>query len=204
MSNLSEEQRTALKEIQFMWDGGETRRFHCYRPLMEDTVGHHSYNVACIIMFLWEDASARLLRAALKHDMAEHIVGDMPAPAKRSLPDYPDSTFREEFGFMEDRMMARAGIIVEHLSPEEQWCLKLADSMDGLRFCMHERALGNNTPRMVDMAKTFTSYIDTLMVDKRAGGCLNWRCHTLFTYLMSYGNVDLDAEYAESNWMDKV
>lgn len=159
-----------MRDIDFMWNGGETRRYHGFRMLMEDTVGHHSYNVACIIMKVRPNASAALLRAALKHDMAEHIVGDMPAPTKRELPDYngghcePGGTFRTIFGLYESETAKAHGVrIDEDLMPEETWVLKFADSLDGMRFCINEMLLGNRTPRLITCYETFAGYVATLL-----------------------------------------
>lgn len=161
-------------DIDFMWHGGETRRYHGFRMLMEDTVGHHSFNVACIIMKVRPDASAALLRAALKHDIAEHIVGDMPAPSKRALPDYladplgegpsVTKTFREVFAEYENKTAMQRGVTIdEDLTPEEAWLLKFADSLDGMRFCLNERHLGNQHPRLVRCYHTFESYVEKLL-----------------------------------------
>lgn len=162
-----------MRDIDFMWNGGETRRYHGFRMLMEDTVGHHSFNVACIIMKVRPDASAALLRAALKHDIAEHIVGDMPAPSKRAAPDYhlggsessERMTFREWFGSYEERTAADHGVSLEGdgLTPEETWVLKFADSLDGMRFCINEMLLGNRTPRLFMCYETFAGYVATLL-----------------------------------------
>jgi 5'-deoxynucleotidase YfbR-like HD superfamily hydrolase len=160
-----------MRALEFMWRGGETRRYHGFRMLMEDTVGHHSYNVACVIMFLRPDASARLLRAALKHDMAEHLVGDMPAPTKRNLPNYESrpipgdgpASFREVFAAYEDDVMRSVGVEPENLLDGEAWVLKLADSMDGMRFCIQERQLGNRTRGLEEVYRAFRSYVCELL-----------------------------------------
>ena len=159
-----------MRDIDFMWNGGETRRYHGFRMLMEDTVGHHSFNVACIIMKVRPNASAALLRAALKHDISEHKVGDMPAPSKRAAPDYILSdgkrmTFREWFGNYEEEMADDHGVSLgaDDLSPEETWVLKFADSLDGMRFCINEMLLGNRTPRLIMCYETFAGYVATLL-----------------------------------------
>lgn len=166
-----------FEDIDFMWHGGETRRYHGFRMLMEDTVGHHSFNVVCIILKVMPEAPAHLLRAAIKHDMAEHIVGDMPAPSKRNAPDYVlysndhgpkrevgRKTFREWFGDHEAKTAAEHGVqLEEELTDEEAWLLKFADSLDGMRFCLNERHLGNQHPRLVRCYHTFESYVEKLL-----------------------------------------
>lgn len=174
-----------FRDLDFMWSGGETRRYHGFRLLMEDTVGHHSFNVACIIMRLRPDASAHLLRAALKHDMAEHVAGDMPAPTKRALPDYlmlPEPhrrdtprTFREVFGEYEDSLMAAAGVSTEDLMPCEEWVLKLADALDGMRFCIQELRLGNRTPRFLRCYEAFEGYVAQLLWPAGTRGAIDMK-----------------------------
>lgn len=142
-------------DLQAMWTGGETQRFHTITTLRPDTVGQHSYGVACVLMHVWPQASARLLRAALKHDMAEAHTGDMPAPAKRAL------GIRERFATYEDDYLKSVGVEPEKLSPWEAWLLKFCDSADGLRVTVRERAMGN---QLIELAnKNFQSYVDALL-----------------------------------------
>jgi 5'-deoxynucleotidase YfbR-like HD superfamily hydrolase len=150
-----------MDDLNFMWRGGYTERYHTWPTLLKDTVGHHSYNVACIIMHLRPDCSVALLKAALLHDVAEHRTGDMPAPIKRALPDYPDGTFRSAYAQMEELHMAEAGIEYPLLTAEEAWVLKLADSMDGMRFCIQERRMGNQG--IAEVFENFRSYVSELM-----------------------------------------
>lgn len=154
--------------LEFLWNGGNTRRFHTVPLIGVDTVGHHSYNVACIIMTLRPDAPAKLLRAALKHDAAEHITGDMPAPTKRGLNDYccPTRTFREVFGQYEEEQAEAFGVDLEQdLSDEDAWLLKLADSFDGMRFCVQERRMGNRHPKLNEAFENFRSYVVRLFAE---------------------------------------
>lgn len=154
-----------MKTLEFMWAGGNTRRFHTVPTILTDTVGHHSYNVACIIMYLRPEASAALLRAALKHDMAEHVLGDMPAPTKRKLPGYASGSttelFRAAFGKLEDKECHDAGVGLEDLSPDDGWLLKFADAFDGLRFCLQELDMGNAL--ILPALHNFRSYAEELL-----------------------------------------
>jgi 5'-deoxynucleotidase YfbR-like HD superfamily hydrolase len=151
-----------VNALEFMWAGGYTKRYHTWNTLLTDTVGHHSFNVACILMFLRPQASAALLRAALLHDVAEHKVGDMPATAKRALPDYPGGlSFRAVFGRLEEEHMQDAGVELPVLTDEEAWALKLADVLDGMRFCLMERRMGNRS--IAEVWVNFHAYAEEML-----------------------------------------
>ncbi len=143
------------EDMQAMWDGGETQRFHTCTLLRPDTVGQHSYGVACVLMHVFPEAGAHLLRAALKHDMAEAFTGDMPAPAKRGL------GIRAQFAAFEDEYLEGVGVETETLNGWEAWLLKFCDSTDGLRVTIRERSMGN---RLIEIAHlNFSTYIEELI-----------------------------------------
>lgn len=150
------------KDMAAMWDGGETQRFHTMPMLRPDTVGQHSYGVACVLMHVFPKAPARLLRAALKHDMAEAHYGDMPSPAKREL------GIREQFAQLEDSYLAGLGVEPEELAPWEQWLLNFCDIVEGLRVTVRERAMGN---QLIWLARrNFQDYAEELLAQER---CVN-------------------------------
>lgn len=147
--------------LDFRLRGGYTRRYHGLRNIMEDTVGHHSYNVAQILRHIAGDLPANrvglLVMCALDHDVAECIVGDMPAPTKRAIPG-----LREAFAIYEAEIMAKHGVeeLEAQLTPDEAKLLKAADSMDGMRFCIQERTMGNRLA--VRTYQAFESYVSAL------------------------------------------
>ena len=140
-----------MQQLDFIRNGGETRRYHTWPVLRQQTVAEHSFHVAMIYSMLALDAApasgtgctAAGLMAALTHDLAEHRFGDMPAPAKLALGTvFPD--FRAEFGKLETFDLEEAGLEWESRlnSTELRW-LKLADAMEGCLYCIRERAMGN-------------------------------------------------------------
>lgn len=154
--------------LEFRQRGGYTLRYHGLRMLYTDTVGHHSYNVAQILRHIASDLPRErqhlLLEAALDHDVAETVTGDMPAPAKRAIPG-----MREAFGIYEAKVMEENGLeVVEHqLLEHEKRLLKAADAMDGMRFCIQERMMGNG---MVGSTyRAFESYVLALNLDAPQG-----------------------------------
>lgn len=129
---------TTLKaRIQFIYDGGAVSRFHTVRSINPDNDARHSFGVAWLIYLLTEGlTTANLLMAGLSHDLAEQTVGDVPAPAKRSL------GIGEELNALEDKILADAGFGFT-ISDREQRILKLADNLDGLMYCAQELRMGN-------------------------------------------------------------
>lgn len=123
--------------------GGGVRRYHT-RPLIgEQTVASHSWGVAAIIIDVTEGhekPSFELMRAALFHDVAEHVTGDIPATAKWRWP-----SLKAAMDSMEAEVETALGIRADGLSKQEMLLLKAADMMELLWFCVEQRRLGNHT-----------------------------------------------------------
>jgi hypothetical protein len=59
--------------------------------------------------------------------------------------------------------MGGRGVDFPTLTTEEAWLLNVCDSMDGMRFCVQERAMGN---RLIDEAYgNFRDYVMQLIED---------------------------------------
>lgn len=163
-------------KLDFIQNGRETRRFHGLPMLDYQRVDGHQYGVAMLVLLLIGDlVSAErkvlLLEAALKHDLAEWVVGDMPAPSKRRMPDYPEGSFRQVFGSMEDGIMVEAGFPMINLSARDKRVLKLADAAEGVLHCIRERQMGNAHPRLVYCFHEFWKYC----VDEQGLDSAVWR-----------------------------
>lgn len=136
--------------ILFTMRGGEVVRYHTLMTIQRETVSSHSFGVAWFVYFLQPEARAQVLMAALAHDLAEHMVGDIPAPAKREL------GIGEQLNSLEDKLLKAAKLDFE-ITEEEKRVLKLADCAQGAMFCIRERSLGN---RGVDVVfGRYMSYI---------------------------------------------
>ncbi len=125
--------------IEFITAGANVKRFHTVTTLQQDTVGHHSHSVAMFCFLLNPEPSLALIAAALRHDLAEQCVGDIPAPAKREF------KISDKVSELEDQILASAGLEMPELTPEEQRILKLADIASGAVFCVTEMRMGNST-----------------------------------------------------------
>lgn len=124
------------ERIEFFARGAETLRYHTLRTLQMETVGHHSHGVAIYAILL--GASDNVVRAALYHDLAEHVLGDLPAPAKRAY------GIGEIVSELEGKLLTANGFAVT-LTQEEARALKLADIFQGMTFCLREKELGNRS-----------------------------------------------------------
>lgn len=137
--------------LEFIRNGGRTKRFHTKLTLTPNTVAAHSFGVAWLCWVLTEGSpSAQLLMAALAHDLAEWKTGDLAAPTKRAL------GLREVFAAYEDSFMVPLGLSFK-LGSDEERILKLADAMDGMAYCIEEKMLGNTGLEVV--FNNFSSYV---------------------------------------------
>lgn len=157
---------TVGAKLAFIQQGRATRRFHTMRMVDHQRVDAHSYGVAMLVRLLVGDGApaerlAPLLIAAMDHDLAEWVTGDMPAPTKRRLPDYPEGSFREVYGGVEDKIMANVGMPLTELDARDSRVLKLADAAEGCLHCIEERQMGNFTPHLRTCFYNFWSYCTT-------------------------------------------
>lgn len=144
--------------LAFIRQGSEVERFHTKRMIQRNDVGHHSFHVAWLAWLMamaYAETDVRpstVVMAALAHDLAEHITGDMPGDFKREL------GLREQFGEYERERFSAVGLEFESiLGAREKRVLKLADMMEGALFCVSEASLGNG--RVGGVFKNFRTYI---------------------------------------------
>jgi 5'-deoxynucleotidase YfbR-like HD superfamily hydrolase len=143
--------------IDFMIAGSEVERYHTVRTIQRETVGHHSHGVAMFVLMMYEgdsEVSEWALHQALFHDLAEHLLGDIPAPAKRAY------GIGAQVQKEETRLLSAYGF-ERILTERGERRLKLADIFQGMVFCIREIELGNKAMRVV--YHRYKSYADSLL-----------------------------------------
>lgn len=124
-------------QLDFLFAGGAVKRFHTVRCVREQNDAEHSWGVAWFIYLLTEGrAPANLIWAALSHDLAEQLTGDLPSMIKRRADIGPP------LAEVESIVRSSSGLTFI-LTPGEQALLDLADYLDGMMYCAAERRLGN-------------------------------------------------------------
>lgn len=135
--------------------GGRVKRWHTVQTLKEETVAQHTYGVISMLVDLCNGKpSAKLLMAALYHDIAEQFTGDIPATTKWNYPEIATAIKNAELD-IETRM----GAVLE-LTPEESLLLKAADMLDLCWFCLEDRALGNKN--VIDVYERGMDYLSKM------------------------------------------
>ena len=143
------------REVSAIHNGGAVTRYHTLPTVGKDTVASHSFGVAWIAALLFGGKpSAALLLYCLLHDLAELEFGDIPAPTKRAL------RMGMTFDQLEESHLVACGLPTPEISPEEQRAFKLADNLDGLRFCIEERNRGNLA--LIQCERNYRSYIHAM------------------------------------------
>jgi 5'-deoxynucleotidase YfbR-like HD superfamily hydrolase len=143
-----------LTQLEFIFSGSDVKRYHTVTTLTTETVGHHSHGVAMLCLVLQPEAGVNLLKAALYHDLAEHITGDIPSPAKRLY------GIGEQVSELENKLLISAGLTTPELTEAEARTLKLADLAQGALFCLREVERGNRT--LLTVTQRYLAYYDKL------------------------------------------
>lgn len=140
------------KRIEFFLDGAETERYHTIRTLQRETVGHHSHGVAMFVVLL--GGGEAVLRAALFHDLAEYVLGDIPSPAKKCY------GIGEQVNALEEQLLRGVRFDIE-LGEQNKRMLKFADIFQGMSFCTREVQMGNT--KMVSVFYRYKTYAEELI-----------------------------------------
>lgn len=120
---------------------GKVQRYHQHALLRTEDVAQHTFGLVNLLMIMTgRQATAKLLMAAIAHDMGEYVSGDIPSPVKHGM----GKEAKDAFNAIEDKAMHDIhGNDWEALSDWEYLLLKTADNLDGLFKCIEERDLGN-------------------------------------------------------------
>lgn len=165
------------EQIDFIYGAGETKRFHTFPVLRTQNIAAHSWHVAMLLYLIYgqQEPGIRpaLLMAALLHDAAEFKVGDLPAPAKRTMNDrlpglvtHGGKSFKQHWDDMEQSILAEVNLDFDKfLTPDEVLQLKLCDSLEGMFYCANERSLGNQ--RISECFYNFDTYVEALMQEMK-------------------------------------
>lgn len=116
-----------------IWRSGFVTRYHARPEVHAETLAEHHARVAQILCELHFPRlpSAELLFAALHHDVAELIVGDLPYPFKAAQPEMAEAHAEEE-GRQLNRILRRGF----GLGSRDMAELKLADRIAAYLYAM--------------------------------------------------------------------
>lgn len=126
-----------LLRVQALRDAASVLRYHTARTLRSQTLACHSHGVAVLVIHVLPTASRELIQAALFHDLAEKLTGDLPAPVKRACPELNIAV-----SVLEQRFATEHGIDIT-LTSHEQSVLKWCDTMELVLWCREEMEMGN-------------------------------------------------------------
>lgn len=119
----------AYKSFQ-KWMSGFARRWHM-NPMMsrhDDLVCAHQGRCGQLVIMLWPDHSIELLRAAVTHDAAEIMVGDLSGPFKAS-----GEEVVQKHAQLEDSVLRAMGF-AQDLTDLDRERLRFVDQLDAYLF----------------------------------------------------------------------
>lgn len=157
-------------DLQLLYSGVNTKRYHVVPTVHTETIGHHSHMVASLLVLLYPDCKRNVIIAALFHDLAECVTGDIPSPSKRAM----GAEFIDKLNTFEESVFLENEIILPELSKEEKHQLKVCDILAGMMRCHYEGYLGNK--HIAESFKNFASYF-------REQNCTNKKAQELYDWL---------------------
>lgn len=129
--------------IRNVLHSGEVVRYHNHAGVDKQKNSEHQWAAALIVQYLYPNCSKELLLAALTHDCAEYYTGDIPFPVKQDSPE-----LKEMLDRLESKWESDNGLQWLHgLSSLEKDTLKIADTLEGMRFCILQVRLGHTSAK---------------------------------------------------------
>jgi hypothetical protein len=113
-----------------IWRASFVNRWHMNPDMahISDPICGHQGRCALLIMALFPDHSADLLRAAIVHDLGESIVGDVSAPQKEK-----GAKWLQLHAISEQSALDDMGMQIE-LGSKDSQRLRLVDKLDAYLF----------------------------------------------------------------------
>lgn len=162
--------KTLSPDLKLLYSGVNTKRYHVVPTIHTETIGHHSHMVASLLVLLYPDCKRNVIIAALFHDLAECMTGDIPSPSKRFM----GKEFIDKLDALEEKVFIDNEVVFPELSKEEKHQLKVCDILAGMVRCHYETALGNN--HIIESFYNFASYF-------REQNCTNKKAQELYDWL---------------------
>lgn len=125
-----------FKRLKLMRSAARVTRVHTMPTIHTQSNGEHTFGVMAVLLTICKP-SAQLMQAALYHDAAEAITGDVPSITKLHHPDIKEALVEAEVSIEKE---FEIGI---PLTIEEHGLLKYCDMMELALFATEETDMGN-------------------------------------------------------------
>lgn len=157
MNSYVKETPSILGRAHLARRAGRVGRYHTQFMIKPENVAEHTFGLMNLLVIMTGgQLTAKLLMAAMAHDMGEYVTGDVPSPSKRAM----GVEAKDAFSLMEDQAMLE--IHPDGLWDLSEWeykLLKTADNLDGLLKCIEETRMGNYT--MQECGENYAAYLNT-------------------------------------------
>lgn len=127
---------------------GRVIRYHTWPHIRQQTVGEHSWQVLRILLSLWPECPAHVVRHAVMHDVGELRVGDPPYPVKADNPVLQREMDRLEQSAV-DEIASTWDLPVPGLEGDDKWIFKLAEFIEMWEWGLEESLMGNKFADLV-------------------------------------------------------
>jgi hypothetical protein len=149
---------------------GDVQRWHTWPTRDKQSVAHHSWNVARILLAIWPSAPSEVIVEALFHDIGEVGSGDVPFPVKRDNPTLGKEMNRVETDARYAMCIPWGVPAPQNLGDVSLKIIGLCDRLEMWEFALGELMAGNQMMLRVRIAaeETICPVVDELLGDPNA------------------------------------
>ena len=120
--------KTETENLEAILRSGQVARYHAQPEIPAQSMAEHQWGVAILVIKMYSNPSKNLLMAAVTHDCAEAVTGDIPSPVKREHPE-----MKAVLDDVENRVNKEWGINYD-LNEIDKRRLKICDILEGLYY----------------------------------------------------------------------
>lgn len=128
---------------------GRVIRYSTWPHIRQQSVAEHSWQLLRIVIAIWPDVPAHVMRYIVTHDVGEITTGDLPYPIKANNPVLKAEVDRLEHTAQQELCVGWMLGDAVQLTDDEAWAVKLAEFIEMWEWGWEEELLGNRFAALV-------------------------------------------------------
>lgn len=135
-----------INQIKYAREAAAVERCHTVPRIGHYDVGQHTFNMLSMLRILYPKSLPHLIWAVHGHDLAERLLGDIPAPVK-----WLNVVDKEALENLELEILEGVGLKEPLLAEHERRIVKSLDILELFLWTKDQEQLGNQNAKIMEI-----------------------------------------------------